>query len=184
MSVGQIDAGKVSSRPCECYGVFGCVLIPLDELKSSVQCVSPRYLQWPLEVKWLGVMVNALICFLTAFASLLTNVNCGEIWYDSQMHQYQWKLYLNPRTDVGGRVSASPRFSMNSGKTASHSPAKFYITIHLLIFRVVCKWWPPIAEGQVIRSLGMTRCQVIFCIFIAVPEPQLMTKLFETRWMV
>ena len=41
MSVGQIDAGKVCPRPCECFGVFGCVLTPLGELQSAVQCVTP-----------------------------------------------------------------------------------------------------------------------------------------------
>ena len=60
------------------------------------------------------------------------------------------------------RVSALLRFSINSIKTAARSAAKFFLSIYLLIFRAVCKRWPPIAQGQVTRSLGMTRCQVIF----------------------
>ena len=41
MSVGKIDAGKVSSHPYEYFGVFGCVLTPLGELQSAIQYVTP-----------------------------------------------------------------------------------------------------------------------------------------------
>ena len=37
MSVGKIDAGKVSSHPYEYFYVFGCVVIPLDALLFAVQ---------------------------------------------------------------------------------------------------------------------------------------------------
>ena len=69
-------------------------------------------------------------------------------------------------------------------QTAARSAAKFYMTIHQLILHVVCKQWPPTTQGQVTRLLGMTQHQVfLFCIFITVPEPQLMTNHFETRRM-
>ena len=41
-AVGQIDFGKVSSRPCEYFGVVGCVLAPLGELRAAVQYLIPR----------------------------------------------------------------------------------------------------------------------------------------------
>ena len=36
-AVGQIDVGKVSTRPCEYFGVNGCVLAPLGEARVAVQ---------------------------------------------------------------------------------------------------------------------------------------------------
>ena len=36
-TVGQIGVGKVSTPLNEYYGVIGCVLAPLGELRASVQ---------------------------------------------------------------------------------------------------------------------------------------------------
>ena len=36
-AVSQIDVGKVSTRPCEYFGVNDCFLAPLDELQAAVQ---------------------------------------------------------------------------------------------------------------------------------------------------
>ena len=51
---------------------------------------------------------------------------------------------------------------MNSGKTAARSDAKFCMTIYLSILRVVFRWWPSTIQGQVTRSLGMTRRRHFF----------------------
>ena len=67
----------------------------------------------------------------------------------------------------GGQVSASLKFFINSRKTVARSAAKFHVTSHLSILRVVCKWWPPTFQGQVARSLGMTRCQVTFFAYLS-----------------
>ena len=71
--------------------------------------------------------------------------------------------YFNPRTDGGGYPPPPPwGFSWTAEKTAARGAAKFCMTIYLSILRVVCKWWSPTIQGQVTRSLGMTRCQVTF----------------------
>ena len=41
-AVGQIDVGKVGTRPYEYFGVVGCVLAPLGELPAAVQYLIPR----------------------------------------------------------------------------------------------------------------------------------------------
>ena len=80
ISLGQIDAGKVSSRTCEYFGVFGCVLTPLGELQSAIQYVSPLpSMISGGKMAWRDGERFDMFFFFTAFALLLTNVNCGEI---------------------------------------------------------------------------------------------------------
>ena len=77
-SVGQIDVGKLSARPCEYFGIVGCVLAPLGELRYPFQYSTP----WPLMTsggKTDGCSGERFDIFVTAFAHLRTNVNCGEL---------------------------------------------------------------------------------------------------------
>ena len=76
-----------------------------------------------------------------------------------KMGQKMFKsVWINPRTDGGGRISAPPwDFFLNSRKTAARRAAKFCMTIHLSILRDVCGRWTPTFQGQVARSLEVTR---------------------------
>ena len=37
----QIDIEKLNPRPHECFGVAGCVFVPLGELQSPVHYLTP-----------------------------------------------------------------------------------------------------------------------------------------------
>ena len=92
---------------------------------------------------------------------------------------------FNPRTDGGADIRPPPwGFSWIAEKPRRVAPRNF-AWLFIYQFCVLC------VSGDLlpskVRSPGYLEwldVKSLFCIFIAAPEPQLMTKHFETRWIV
>ena len=60
-----------------------------------------------------------------------------------------------PRTDGGANIP--PRFFVDCGETEAHGATKYNMAIPASFLHIMCKLWPPTVEGQVTRSIWMTR---------------------------